>query len=153
MFSPYDKYVGITNSYGSLDVFYLNQGKYKYGADDTLYLQYIERNNLKYGAFSPGSLDLYVDIAQTVTDVACAEDREDLEDKEHIRIAAPYKHEMNNVVRARKDYVKYLITNNNNIIDANDKDVNPGLIAMTYLKRPILGGTTLLTEAEKQNSL
>lgn len=146
-----DKYVGVTNSYGSMDVFYLNQGNYKYGADDTLYLQYIERNNLKYGAFSPGSLDLYVDIAQTVTDISCAEDRQDVEDKEHIRISAPYKHEMNNVVRARKDYVKYLITNNDNIIDANDKDVNPGLIAMTYLKKDNGDGITLLTEEEKQD--
>ena len=144
-----DTYVGITNAYGSMDVFYLNQGNYKYGADDILYLQYIERNNLKYGAFSPGALELD-DIASEIKDIKCKEDRTDVEDKEHVRIAAPYKHEMNNVVRARKDYTKYLVTSNTNIIDANDKDVNPGLIAMTYLKKDNGDGVTLLTEEEKQ---
>ena len=146
-----DYYVGITNPYGSVDVFYLNQGNYKYGADDTLYLQYIERNNLKYGAFSPASFELYANIAQAVTDISLCEDRKDVEDREHIRVAAPYKHEMNNVVRARKDYVKYLITHNENIIDANDKDVNPGLIAMTYLKKDNDEGVTLLSNEEKQD--
>lgn len=144
-----DYYIMLTNSFGSVDVFYLNKGNYNYTPADTLYLNYIERNNLQFGSIS-GS-NIHIDIASQVDDIILLEDRLDVEDKEHIRLSAPLYHETNNVVRARKDYVKFLKQHNTLIIDANDKDINPGLIALTYLKNyDSEAGTSLLTEEEKQ---
>lgn len=144
----YDNWIMITNSFGSVDVFYLNEGDYKYSANDILYLHYLERNNIKYGSFNPSNLS--VDIATQVDDVILVSDQEDVEDIEHIRMAAPIKRETNNVVRARKDYSKYLLELNPNIIDVNDLDINPGLIALTYLKAPDGNSVaSLLTEEEK----
>lgn len=145
-----DKYIMLTNPYGSVDVFYLNTGEYKYTTSDTLYLQYIERNNLQFGALSKSQLS--IDVASQIDDWKLLEDRLEKESGEHIRISAPIYHETNNVVRARKDYVKFLLENNPLIIDANDKDINPGLIALTYLKEYDSEAlTSLLTEQEKQN--
>ena len=145
-----DNYIMLTNPYGSVDVFYLNNGNYKYTVADTLNLQFIERNNITFGAISKSTL--VIDVASQVDDIILIEDRLDVEDKEHIRIAAPIYHETNNVVRARKDYVKFLKENNALIIDANDKDLNPGLIALTYLKKyDSEAGTSLLTAQEKQD--
>ena len=145
-----DKYILLTNPYGSVDVFYLNNGLYNYGPSDVLYLQYIERNNLQFGSLSKSNLA--IDIATVVNDMTLIEDRLDKEDKEHIRLAAPIYHETNNVVRARKDYKKFLLETNPLILDTNDKDINPGLIALTYLKKyDSQSGTSLLTEQEKQN--
>ena len=145
-----DNYIMLTNPYGSVDVFYLNNGNYKYTVADTLNLQFIERNNITFGSISKSTL--VIDVASQVDDIILIEDRLDVEDKEHIRIAAPIYHETNNVVRARKDYVKFLKENNALIIDANDRDLNPGLIALTYLKKyDSEAGTSLLTAQEKQD--
>lgn len=145
-----DNYIMLTNPYGSVDVFYLNNGNYKYTVADTLNLQFIERNNITFGGISKSTL--VIDVASQVDDIILIEDRLDVEDKEHIRLAAPIYHETNNVVRARKDYVKFLKENNALIIDANDKDLNPGLIALTYLKKyDSEAGTSLLTTQEKQD--
>ena len=144
-----DKYIALTNPYGSVDVFYLNTGEYKYTTSDILYLQFIERNNLQFGSMARSNV--IIDVASQVDDWKLLEDRLGPEDKEHIRISAPIYHETNNVVRARKDYVKFLLENNPLIKDANDKDINPGLIALTYLKDyDSEAGTSLLTEEEKE---
>lgn len=144
-----DKYIMLTNPFGAVDVFYLNQGNYKYTTADILHLQYIQRNNLTFGGLSASNINLF--IADQVEDITVLEDRVDVEDKEHIRLAAPIYHETNNVVRARKDYVKYLKQSNPLIMDANDKDINPGLIALTYLKKQESeSATSLLTEQEKE---
>ena len=143
----YDKWIMLTNVFGAIDAFYLNDGDYKYTADDKLYFQYIQRNNLKYGAINPSNFS--IDIADVVDNVLLVEDLQDTENKEHIRLAAPLKHETNNVVRARKDYAKYLLDLNKNLVDVNDKDINPGLIALTYLK-PKDSVNSTLTEQEKE---
>lgn len=144
-----DKYVMLTNPYGSVDVFYLNKGNYKYTTSDTLYLQYIERNNLTFGGLSMSNIS--IDMADQVEEMTLIEDRQDVEDKEHVRLSAPLYHETNNVVRARKDYVKLLKENNKLLLDANDKDINPGLIALTYLKKQLTeAATSLMTPEEKQ---
>lgn len=143
----YDKWIMLTNVFGAVDAFYLNDGDYKYTADDKLYFQYIQRNNLKYGGINPNNLS--IDIADVVDNVILIEDLRDVEDKEHIRLAAPLKHETNNVVRARKDYAKYLLAMNPNLVDVNDKDINPGLIALTYLKSE-RDENSILTQAEKE---
>lgn len=146
-----DNYIMLSNPYGCVDVFYLNSvfnARYKYKENDTLYLHYIERNNIQFGNVNLGILD--IEYASQVEEVNCIEDRTDEESANHIKLAAPIFHETNNTVRARKDYVKYLIQNNKFIVDANDKDINPGLIALTYLKEDTGEGTSLLTSAERQ---
>lgn len=146
-----DNYIMLSNPYGCVDVFYLNSvfnAKYKYKENDTLYLHYIERNNIQYGNLNNSILE--IDYASQIEEVNCLEDLAQQESANHIKLAAPIFHETNNTVRARKDYVKYLIQNNKFIVDANDKDINPGLIALTYLKEDTGEGTSLLTAAERQ---
>ena len=201
-----DKYITLSNSYGSIDVFYLNQwgnhinysvsrgsehgwtftsgeaganvplsakiykdlvqaqsivntgdfiytgsttvSNYTYTTQDVLYLQYIQRNNLQFGTLS---LSTFVVDYGEVTDFELVEDRKDVQDGDSIKLAAPVAHEVNNVIRARKDYSKYLLQDNTfNLIDVNDHDINPGLMAVTYLKKPNAAGNNLLTQEEKE---
>lgn len=197
-----DKYILLTNPYGSVDIFYLNQSgnhvsygvkrgseygwtyasgvegatvdstaniykdiiqssainndgsfvytgttytsNYSYATQDVLYLQYIQRNTLKYSSVSASNIS--IDDGDVV-DVSLIEDFKDVQSKESVRLAASVYHETNNVVRARKDFSKILLQNNTlNLIDANDKDINPGLMAVTYLRED----GSLLTTAEKE---
>lgn len=200
-----DKYIVLSNSYGSVDVFYLNQGgkhvsysvvkgkehgwtstageagatvpssayifkdlvqtasivntgdftytgstytsNYTYATQDILYLQYIQRNNIKYNVISQSTLD--IDYGEVV-DMSLVEDFKDVQNKDSVKLAASIAHENNNVIRARKDYSKYLLQDNTlNLIDANDYDISPGLMAITYLKKTDAEGSNLLTETEK----
>lgn len=201
-----DKYIVLSNSYGSVDVFYLNQNNrhtsysvvkgteygwtytagnqgesvpsaayiykdiiqsksivndgnftytgsthesnYSYNTQDTLYLQYIQRNNLKYSVISNSTIAL--DYGE-VTDMSLIEDFKDAQSADSVKLGASVSHEMNNVIRARKDYAKYLLQDNTlNLIDTNDHDINPGLMAVTYLKRPDADGNSKLTTFEKE---
>ncbi len=143
-----DNYIMLSNSYGAVDVFYLNDGNYNYVANDVLYLHYIERNSLTFSSLSTGSFAL--DLADEVTSIEIVEDWCDKEGKEHIRACAGVYHETNNVVRARKDYVKFLLQNNNFLYDANDKDISAGLIALCYLKEENEQTGSLLSTEEKE---
>ena len=203
-----DKYIMLSNSYGSVDVFYLNQGgdqtsysvirgeehgwtpvageagetvietakiykdlirsesfvndgtfvytgsdytsNYTYATQDILYLQYIERNNLKYSTISVSALA--VDEYGEATDIELVEDFRDVQAKESVKLGASIYHENNNVVRARKDYAKFLLQDNTlNLLDANDHDINPGLMAITYLKDYDEKGSNKLTDEQKKN--
>lgn len=197
-----DKYILLTNPYGSVDVFYLNQSgnhisygvkrgteygwtyvqgeanqtvdinanlykdiiqsmaiqndgtfvytgakyvsNYTYATQDVLYLQYIQRNNLKYASITPSGI---VIEDGDVTDLELIEDNKPVQSKESVRLAASVYHETNNVVRARKDFSKILLQNNTlDLIDANDRDINPGLMAVTYLR----ADGSRLTDLEKE---
>ena len=201
-----DKYIMLSNSYGSVDVFYLNQNNrhtsysvvkgteygwtytagnqgdtvpsaayiytdliqsksivndgnftytgsthesnYSYKTQDVLYLQYIQRNNLQYNVVAESTLIL--DFGE-ISNMELIEDRKDVQSAESVKLGASVAHEMNNVIRARKDYAKYLLQDNTlNLIDTNDHDVNPGLMAVTYLKRPDADGNSKLTTFEKE---
>lgn len=139
-----DKYVTISNVYGAMDVFYLQQGEYQYMAGDNLYLQFVERNNLTYNDFSSSNLN--IDYANQINEVKLIKDKTDLESLASIKAKAPLYHETSMVIRARKDYSKYLKLKHPQIIEANDKDIYPGLIAISYIKED---GSSL-TEEEKE---
>lgn len=139
-----DMYVTISNVYGAVDVFYLQQGNYQYVAGDSLYLNFIERNSLTFADFSSSNLN--IDYASQVNEVSLIEDKTDVETLESIKAKAPLYHETSMVIRARKDYSKYLKLRHPQIIEANDKDIYPGLIAITYIKED---GSNL-TESEKE---
>lgn len=138
-----DNYIMLSNSYGSVDVFYLNNGNYKYTTGDTLYLQYIQRNNLTYNNISTDNIVLdYGDIIST----SVISEREDVQSADSIKLAASIYHETNNIVRARGDYAKLLMDNKSlGLCDANDLDINPGLMALTYLRE----NRMLMTDLEK----
>jgi hypothetical protein len=139
-----DKYVTISNVYGAMDVFYLQQGEYQYMAGDNLYLQFVESNNLTYNDFSSSNLN--IDYANQINEVKLIKDKTDLESLASIKAKAPLYHETSMVIRARKDYSKYLKLKHPQIIEANDKDIYPGLIAISYIKED---GSSL-TEEEKE---
>ena len=142
-----DKYIGISNVYGAVDVFYLQQGNYQYSAGDKLYLQFIERNNLTFGDFSSSNLN--IDYASQINEVKLVKHRAAEETLESIKAKAPLYHETSMAIRARRDYSKYLKLQHPQIIEANDMDIYPGLIAITYIKED---GSNL-TEEEKQQWL
>ena len=139
-----DRYVTLTNSFGSMDVFYLQQGQYLYKSGDSLSLQFIERNSLDRSSFSNSNLT--IDYASQINESTVIENRTDVESIDSIKIKAPIYHETSMVIRARKDYSKYLQLAHPQIIQANDMDIYPGLIAITYIKND---GTNL-SEEEKQ---
>lgn len=139
-----DRYVTLTNSFGSIDVFYLQQGQYLYKSGDSLSLQFIERNSLDRSSFSNSNLT--IDYASQINESTVIENRTDVESIDSIKIKAPIYHETSMVIRARKDYSKYLQLAHPQIIQANDMDIYPGLIAITYIKND---GTNL-SEEEKQ---
>lgn len=142
-----DKYVGLTNVNGSIDVFYLQSGNYKYSPNSTLAAQFIERNNINFSSFSPSNLN--IDYASQVNEYSLISDLILQESKEQIKLKAPLYHETSMVIRSRKDYSKYLLLANDMLIQANDRDINPGLIELTYLKRDY----SVMTESEKQHWL
>ena len=140
-----DLYITLTNSYGSVDVFYLNNGQYKYDTQDTLYLQYIQRNSLKFNSVKEDTID--IEDFGLLLDFSMITDNIPVQDKESVRLSASIYHETNNVVRARRDYAKTLQQQNQlSLIDVNDHDVNPGVIAITYLKND----RDRLTQTEKE---
>lgn len=157
-----DNYIALTNSFGAVDVFYNNlnvDGKYKYTTGDSLYLHYIARNDLTYSSISSSYLVMF--NADRIENFYIYSDKSNEEDINSIKVNAPIYHETNNIVRARKDFAKLLKqlgknifdeTGGNSIIDVNDWDVSPGLIALTYLKQNKNNGElTLFTEEEKNS--
>ena len=142
-----DKYITISNVYGAIDVFYLQQGNYQYFAKDDLHLQFIERNNLTFTNYS--NSNLIIDYASQINETTLIQDRTDIEDLESIKAKAPLYHETAMTIRARKDYSKYLKLKHPQIIEASDMDIYPGLIGITYIKND---GTNL-TQEEKQEWL
>ena len=136
-----DKYIAISNVLGAVDVFYLQKGNYQYRSGDSLYLQFIERNNLEWANFANSNLNL--DISSQILESELIKNKINKEANDSIKLKAPIYHETSMVIRARRDYSKYLLLANPEIIEANDKDIYPGLIAITYIKED---GTSLTAE-------
>ena len=126
-----DKYVTLSNTYGAVDAFYLQQGDYQYKPNDDLTLEFVERNNLTWEMFSSSNLNLDYGV---VTSVELEHNRQDVESIDQIRIKSPLYHETSKVIRSRKDYSKYLLLADPDLIAVNDRDINPGLIELTYIK-------------------
>ena len=142
-----DKYIALSNVFGSVDVFYLNTGNYKYASGDTLYLQFIERNNLDASKYSNSGINIF--YANQVNEFTILQDRIDKETPESIKLKAPIYHETSMVIRSRRDYSKYILAKNPSLITANDHDIYPGLIEITYLK----DDETFITQNEKEDWL
>lgn len=146
-----DKYVTLTNYFGGVDCYYLNQGDYNYIALTNISLDYIELNNLTFD-FPNDIIFLYGTIQPTVGSPA-TDDTQILnfyivpETIDSIKIKAPLKYETQKVIRGREDFRKIFLLLNPDFIDTSADDVSPALVELTYLKNDL----TTLTNLEKQN--
>lgn len=138
-----DYYVGTSNVFGAIDVIYLQQGNYKYKTGDTLNLNFIERNSLVSSDISASNFTIDYGDFSTFEILQNAIEKDDIAD---IKTKAPIQHETAMLIRARHDYSKYLRLANPDLVDANDHDIYPGLIEITYIK----SDGTYMTAEEKQ---
>ena len=139
-----DKYITLTNVFGSVDIFYLQEGNYQYKSGDTLTLQFIERNSLLATSLSRSNFT--IDYATRIDSITTYQESQAVEDIGIVKVKAPIYHEMSMVIRSRKDYSKFLLLADNTLIAANDNDIYPGLIEITYLKND----GSQMTEAQKE---
>lgn len=145
-----DFWVSITNSFGGVDLTYLNQGSYTYNTLTDIVLDYIELNNLSfnfpsdvsflYGTIQPLIANPLIDDTQFISFY------EPPEDIDSIRIKAPLRFETQKIIRGREDFKKTFRLLNPQFIDTNGFDVSPAKIELTYLKDDLL----LLNNTEKQ---
>lgn len=127
-----NNYVVVSNAYGSVDVFCLSDNYYSYSPGDAIGIVYIERNKLKYSELALENF--FISIAEC-NSFDLIEDRQDIEEKNSIRINAPLRAETSSVVKARADFRKELQINNPTIKSVKDYDVTPGIIAICALKQ------------------
>ena len=144
--TTYDYYVGLSNVFGSVDVLYLQQGNYQYKTNDILRLEFIERNSLVAGDISGSNFSLHIGEFKSYE---VLNNRIDKASVGMLKVKAPIYHETSMVIRARHDYSKFLLLKDPELLDANDHDIYPGLIEITYLKRD----NTFMTDTEKQQWL
>lgn len=127
-----DKYSALSNSYGAVDLMYLQAGKYTYKPSDTLAINFIERNTLLWSALS---LDGFYIQDTEVQSMSLITDRDDKEAKSSIRVKAALHNETSGVIKARADYRKEILSSLSFLKSGKDIDINPGLIAISFLKR------------------
>ena len=137
-----DKYVGISNALGGVDVVYLNtraNAQHKYRSNSTLTLQYVEYAEINYSGttleFFYGDINSLVNQTNTVIQ----------EETKSIQINGPLYAETNRVICARKDFQNVMKTLNSSFIDANGTDYSNPIVQVTY----ILNNNLLLTSSEK----
>lgn len=138
-----DYYVCITNVYGGVDIFYLQEGYYRYSTGDQLHLQFIETNTLTYGDVSADNFD--IDYATSMDYIELYQEKQEKETADSAKVKAPIHHETAMVIRARNDYSKLLLASDPHLVSTSNRDVYPGLIELTYIK----ADNTFMTEIEK----
>lgn len=138
-----DYYVCITNVYGGVDIFYLQEGYYRYSTGDQLHLQFIETNTLKYGDVSADNFD--IDYTSSMDYIELYQEKQEKETADSAKVKAPIHHETAMVIRARNDYSKLLLASDPHLVSTSNRDVYPGLIELTYIK----ADNTFMSEIEK----
>lgn len=138
-----DKYVMLSNSYGSVNVFYLQKGDRKYKVGDYLTLDYIIRNNISYSSIA---LESFYLPSFNVEDMFLISEREAIETKDDIRINAALHAETEGIIRARADFSKVLREYEPTIASISDEDIQPGRIGIYILKDDMQP----LTEEDRQ---
>lgn len=146
-----DKYLAITNAFGGIDTFYLNQGLYNYIALTDIVLDYIELYNINYD-FPTDVKFLYGDIQPMVVTPSNSDTQIislyiPPETIDSIKINAPLRFETQKTIRGREDLRKTFKLLNPLFLDTNGKDLSPAVVELTYLKSDL----TLLTTTEKTN--
>lgn len=129
-----DMYLMQSNSQGSVNVFYLQAGNYKYKTGDTLTIDYIARNAIDISDVTASSF--YIP-GFTVTGVSEAQSRVAMQSKDDIRVKAQLHAETSGIVKARADFKKVIQEQDNSIKSINDEDIQPGRINIIVLKKDL----------------
>lgn len=137
-----NKYVLLSNSYGGVNSFYLQNGDLKYKVGDVLTLDYISRNTIDFNSLAIESFNL---TNFTVNNFSLASARVAREAKNSIRVRAALHSETSGIIRSRADFKKVLQEFSDNIKSVNDEDIQPGRINIYILKNDL----TPLTQADK----
>lgn len=144
-----DKWYALTNGFGGLDFYYLNEGDYTYTSLTDLVLEYVKTNDLDYDF--PNDITFDYGLVQGLVGSPTEEDTQILsffipfESIDSIKIKAPLRYETQKAVRGREDFKKILYQLNSEFIDTNGYDISPAFIGLTYLKED----ETFLTELQK----
>lgn len=136
-----DKYVVISNAFGSFDLFYLNNVAPKYNTGDILKAEYIKLNSV---TFQPS--DVSVDYTG-VTNIEIQDPYSEQETISSIKVNAPLKHETQGLIKGREDYPKLLMSLDSDFIDTEGNDYSPAIVEVSYIKNDL----SLLNNTEKLN--
>jgi hypothetical protein len=137
------KFCMITNHLQSVDVLYLNMSGEGVKAGDVLKIRFVKREDLIY-QYSDLKFD-YGKIKEIKQDTG----DQSIETLSQIEYNAPVSHEVQKVIRGRRDYHQYLPALNSDIVSSNYRDITPAVIAVTYLKKD----ETFFTPGEKEELL
>lgn len=137
-----DKYLVRTNPYSSVDVLYLNNladAQYKYGSESIFTLKYIELADVETQDYAPTMSGF-----GTVLDTLTIDNFIDFEDIEDIKVNAPIDHDVQHLIRSKRDYTKRVKQGIPNVLETAYKAVTPTYTLISYLK----DDCTLIQEAE-----
>lgn len=138
-----DKYVAISNPLGSIDVFYLQEGSYKYSPSDVLTLQYIVLGRTSY------ELNNIIFNYGSVLDIISNIPYEEPESTDSIRINAPLYHETQVLIRGRNDYLKEFKNLGYGLTSTSGFDFSPAIVELSYCRDNL----TVLKDNEKSSIL
>lgn len=144
-----DKYVGLTNALGAIDLMYVNNedSAYPYDNGSVFELKYVELDDMAFNTVD--DLDQVSFDYGTVTLATIISNYQIPERKETIRINAPIFHETQMVIRGRNDFKKLLFDAVPNAVDTNAIDISAAVVGLTYVREDL----SVLTPAEKEDVL
>lgn len=136
-----EKFVTLSNPFGSIDVFYLNKPSFttRYTAGDVLKLRFV---NLDDKDFQLSDVTLQIGQFQSLIFTSNFEEEET---KEAIKVNAPIYAETQFLIRAREDYLKLFRLLETSIVSTNYKNISPMVVRLYYVR----GDDVLYSQAEK----
>lgn len=136
-----EKFVTLSNPFGSVDVFYLNKPAFatRYGSGDELKIKFI---NLDSKVFQLSDVSLQIGAIVSITFESNFEDEETITS---IKVNAPIYSETQFLIRAREDYIKLFKLLETSIVSTNYKNISPMVVRLYYVR----GDGILYSQAEK----
>lgn len=134
-----NKYVAISNPFGAVDVYYLNESAPFYNTNDILKIKYVEKNETSILAS-----DVLSD-EDGITSVVISKSDQSVESLDSIKVNAPLYYETQYVVRARNDFKKIFRGLDTSFIDTSGRNYNYAQVELSYIRDDL----TLLSQAEK----
>lgn len=126
-----DMYLLRTNPFSSVDVQYMNSAsgaQYKYSTDSLFTLKYVELADVPTVQYTNSMFTYF-----TLTNTRLISKYIAPETTSRIKITAPYNHETQNLIRAKKDYLKRLPEILSKVDTSNYNVITPAYAAVTYL--------------------
>ena len=128
-----DMYLVRTNPYSSIDVLYLNNiatGQYKYGSESVFTLKYIELADVETKELDE-HMSGYGKVQSTIT-ISQFTPFEKIED---VKINGPVDHEVQHLIRSKKDYTRRVKQLLPNIVETSYEALTPTYTIITYLEK------------------